>query len=89
MLVDQLEARGLVRRERNENDRRFVTVNLTADGKRFIENEQLGIEREGARNGQPLALTAAEFGGRPLGGVLRQTNSFKQGKRARLHLGSA
>ncbi|MBS2030557.1 MAG: MarR family transcriptional regulator [Deltaproteobacteria bacterium] len=37
LLVDQLEARGLVRRERNENDRRFVTVNLTADGKRFIE----------------------------------------------------
>ena len=37
LLVDQLESRGLVRRERNENDRRFISVNLTPDGKKFVE----------------------------------------------------
>jgi MarR family 2-MHQ and catechol resistance regulon transcriptional repressor len=37
LLVDQLEHRGHVRRERNTEDRRFITVQLTAEGRRFIE----------------------------------------------------
>ena len=37
LLVDQLEQRGHVRRERNAEDRRFITVQLTAEGRRFIE----------------------------------------------------
>ena len=37
LLVDQLEQRGWVKRERDERDRRFVTVDLTVEGRRFIE----------------------------------------------------
>jgi MarR family transcriptional regulator, 2-MHQ and catechol-resistance regulon repressor len=37
LLVDQLEERGWVRRVRSEEDRRLVSVNLTAEGRRFIE----------------------------------------------------
>lgn len=36
-VVDNLEKRGLVRRERQEEDRRFVTVKLTEKGKSLIE----------------------------------------------------
>ncbi|MBI3014345.1 MAG: MarR family transcriptional regulator [Candidatus Tectomicrobia bacterium] len=36
MVVDNLEKRGLVRRERAGEDRRFVTVHLTEKGRRFI-----------------------------------------------------
>ena len=36
LLVDQLAARGLVRRERNKEDRRRIRVHLTAEGRRRI-----------------------------------------------------
>src|SRR4051794_6960587 len=36
MVVDNLEKRGLVRRERDAEDRRFITVHLTDEGARFI-----------------------------------------------------
>jgi MarR family transcriptional regulator, 2-MHQ and catechol-resistance regulon repressor len=36
MVIDNLEKRGLVRREREVNDRRVLTVYLTDDGKRLI-----------------------------------------------------
>jgi MarR family transcriptional regulator, 2-MHQ and catechol-resistance regulon repressor len=36
MVIDNLERRGLVRRQRGVDDRRQVTVHLTADGRRFI-----------------------------------------------------
>jgi len=36
MVVDNLEKRGLARRERRGEDRRFVTVHLTEKGRRFI-----------------------------------------------------
>jgi MarR family transcriptional regulator, 2-MHQ and catechol-resistance regulon repressor len=36
MVVDNLEKRGLVRRERGGEDRRYVTVHLTAEGRRLI-----------------------------------------------------
>ena len=36
MVSDNLERRGLVRRERRDDDRRNVTVHLTADGRRLI-----------------------------------------------------
>ncbi len=35
-VVDNLERRGLVRRERSEDDRRNVTVHLTTGGRRLI-----------------------------------------------------
>jgi len=37
LLVDQLEERGLVRRVRAESDRRYVQVQLTDEGRRFIK----------------------------------------------------
>ncbi len=36
MVIDNLEKRGLVLRERNESDRRLVTVSLTEEGRRLI-----------------------------------------------------
>jgi MarR family 2-MHQ and catechol resistance regulon transcriptional repressor len=36
MVVDNLEKRGLVRRERNKEDRRYYTVHLTGEGRRLI-----------------------------------------------------
>ena len=36
-MIDNLEARGLVQRERSTDDRRVVTVSLTAAGKELIE----------------------------------------------------
>jgi MarR family transcriptional regulator, 2-MHQ and catechol-resistance regulon repressor len=36
-VVDNLERRGLVRRERNERDRRVITLSLTAAGQQIIE----------------------------------------------------
>lgn len=38
MVVDNLEKRGLVRRERGQEDRRFVTVHLTDAGERLIRD---------------------------------------------------
>jgi MarR family transcriptional regulator, 2-MHQ and catechol-resistance regulon repressor len=35
-VVDNLQARGLVRRERRDDDRRHVTVHLTPEGRRLI-----------------------------------------------------
>jgi MarR family transcriptional regulator, 2-MHQ and catechol-resistance regulon repressor len=36
LVVDNLEKRGLVRRERERRDRRFVTVHLTEEGQQLI-----------------------------------------------------
>ncbi len=37
MVIDNLEKRGLVRRERNVKDRRFFTVRLTREGEKTIK----------------------------------------------------
>ncbi len=37
MVIDNLEKRGLVQRQREAHDRRVVTLHLTADGRRLIE----------------------------------------------------
>ncbi len=37
MVIDNLEKRGLVRRERSTEDRRMVTIYLTTSGKELIE----------------------------------------------------
>ena len=37
LVVDNLEKRGLVARVRNADDRRFITVDLTAEGRALIE----------------------------------------------------
>ncbi|TNE71836.1 MarR family transcriptional regulator [bacterium] len=37
MVIDNLEKRGLVQRVRDENDRRFIHVHLSAEGKALIE----------------------------------------------------
>lgn len=36
MIVDNLEKRGWVRRERQKNDRRMVTIHLTPEGRKLI-----------------------------------------------------
>lgn len=36
MVIDNLEKRGLVRRERDAEDRRFLTIHLTGEGERLI-----------------------------------------------------
>jgi len=37
MVVDNLERNGLVRRKRDGNDRRFISIHLTGKGKRLIK----------------------------------------------------
>ncbi|PWH17069.1 MAG: MarR family transcriptional regulator [Anaerolineae bacterium] len=37
LVIDNLEKQGLVRRERDLNDRRFITVHLTEKGRQTIE----------------------------------------------------
>lgn len=37
MVVDNLEKRGLVRRQRGEQDRRYIDVYITEEGKRLFE----------------------------------------------------
>lgn len=37
MVIDNLEKRGLVRRERDAQDRRYLTVHLTDEGRSMIE----------------------------------------------------
>jgi MarR family 2-MHQ and catechol resistance regulon transcriptional repressor len=37
LVVDNLEKQGLIRRDRDGSDRRYVTVNLTPEGRRLIE----------------------------------------------------
>jgi MarR family 2-MHQ and catechol resistance regulon transcriptional repressor len=59
LLVDQLEDRKLVHRERSAEDRRFVNVTLTAEGKRFIEKIFPGHAQAIAESFG--ALTAAEL----------------------------
>lgn len=39
-IIDALEARGLVRRERHAIDRRFITVHLTADGRGVLADAE-------------------------------------------------
>ncbi|MHB8133059.1 MAG: MarR family winged helix-turn-helix transcriptional regulator [Anaerolineaceae bacterium] len=36
-VIDNLEKRGLVKRERNSEDRRMITIHLTMEGKEIIE----------------------------------------------------
>src|SRR5712664_840286 len=52
---------------------------------RLIENQEPGLERQCASDGQPLALTAAQLGRRPLHNVWGKTNSFEQGTCTLLH----
>jgi DNA-binding MarR family transcriptional regulator len=37
-ILDRLEAKGLVRRERDENDRRVITITITEKGKRLARS---------------------------------------------------
>lgn len=76
-LVDSLEGRGLVRRERNPDDRRAYLLQLTPEGKRLqvrarklmlgAEDEMLGSLTPGERNllRELLAKVAADIGRPP------------------------
>jgi MarR family 2-MHQ and catechol resistance regulon transcriptional repressor len=44
MVIDNLEKRGLVRRERDSEDRRYLTVHLTDAGSALIENVFADVE---------------------------------------------
>ena len=47
-LVDQLERRGLVRRERNPADRRAYTIGLTAEGRDLQRNAEAALDAAAA-----------------------------------------
>src|SRR5437660_3585323 len=53
--------------------------------KRLIQDQEFGLERQCASDGQPLALTAAQLGWRPLHNVWGKTNSFEQRTGALAH----
>ncbi len=44
MVIDNLEKRGLVRRERDSQDRRYLTVHLTDAGRELVANVFAGVE---------------------------------------------
>lgn len=58
VVVDHLEERGLVRRQRMESDRRFVSVHLTDEGESLIE--ELMPEHVGTIVERMSALDAEE-----------------------------
>lgn len=75
MVVDNLEKRGLVRRERGTEDRRYVTVHLTDAGRRLIARL---FPRHAARITAELsALTPAEQD--ELGRLCRKLGKREQG----------
>ena len=81
-VVNTLEARGWVRRVRSDEDRRLVTLVLTATGKRTVERAQAAThayERrlaEGFTSGEQRALAAMlrrlELAAKKLGATARQ-----------------
>lgn len=86
LVIDNLEKRGLVRRERDRRDRRYVTVHLTEGGETLIR--RIFPRHVAAVVGEMSALTAAEqeeLGRlcRKLGlqGVTERSESTKGGKR--------
>lgn len=57
-MIDELEARGLVRRDRPPTDRRVFALRLTDDGERMLERvRQIGLAQEQRLT---AALTPAE-----------------------------
>ena len=58
MVVDNLEKRGLVRRERSTEDRRYITVHLTDAGREIIE--RVFPEHARALTAEMNVLTAEE-----------------------------
>lgn len=58
LVIDNLEKRGLVRREREEGDRRRVSVHLTPEGRKLIA--RVFPEHVGVITGALSALTADE-----------------------------
>ncbi len=53
-LIDKLEEKGLVRRERTEEDRRIVRISLTEKGEK-----NLSIARGGTAEAVPRSFTVA------------------------------
>ncbi len=45
-IIDRLEQKGLVRRERNSPDRRMITISLTETGKKLARKAPPPIQRE-------------------------------------------
>lgn len=64
MVVDNLEKRGLAVRRRNGEDRRFVSVSLTAKGRRLIRKVFSRHVREIVREFRVLAPDEQELMGR-------------------------
>ena len=58
MVIDNLEKQGLVRRERTSEDRRFLTIRLTAQGETLISKVFADVET--AIVGEMGALTTDE-----------------------------
>jgi MarR family 2-MHQ and catechol resistance regulon transcriptional repressor len=64
MVVDNLERRGLVRRERDAADRRHVKVHLTDEGRRLIQRIFPGHVAAIVRELSPLGVAQQEELGR-------------------------
>jgi len=60
-LVDKLEARGLLRRERSSADRRAVLLSLTPDGTRLLETLSVLHRVELARVGPGVVAALGEI----------------------------
>jgi MarR family 2-MHQ and catechol resistance regulon transcriptional repressor len=73
-VVDNLELRGLVRRERSDSDRRFVTLNLTDEGRALIESV---FPRHAARITQLMNVLEPEER-RALGALLRKLGKLNE-----------
>ena len=68
MVIDNLEKRGLVRRERDRTDRRFYIIHLTDEGNKLIRN--IFPPHAAVITGEMSVLTAAEQ--KALGGLCKK-----------------
>jgi MarR family 2-MHQ and catechol resistance regulon transcriptional repressor len=77
LVIDNLEKGGLVTRERQEEDRRYYTVRLTAKGRKLISDI---FPRQAARIREEMsALSSAEQ--EVLGDLCRKLGLGRQGKK--------
>lgn len=76
MVIDNLEKRGLVRRERDSEDRRYLTVHLTDAGSQLIETVFADVEA--AIMDEMGALSATEQ--EQLGTLCKKLGLNKEGR---------
>jgi DNA-binding MarR family transcriptional regulator len=80
-IVDRMEQRGLVERQRDESDRRVIRVGLSEGGQQILSG--MGTERRGH-----LAALLAELTDDELAGLLKGTRALHRA-RERMHANEA